>query len=78
MIVTAKSALPRNVADLKHQVDQVANREQSVVLDRVLRVDGLDERPEFVYHIYIVQVDPEVTRVHQVHEELLAELRITD
>lgn len=46
VILTAESSLLGRVTDLNHEVDQVLNREDSVVEHRILRVDCLDEGPE--------------------------------
>ena len=67
-----------DVAGLDHEVDEVLDAEDLVVLDWVLLVDGLDEEPVLVDDVEVVGVEPEVRALHEALEELLLELRVTD
>lgn len=78
MILAAESTLFGRVTDLDHEIDEILDREDRVVEDRVLRVDSLDKRPIFTDELNIVRIHPEVGCVHQVEEELLAQLRIVN
>ena len=72
MILAAESTLFGRVTDLDHEIDEILDREDRVVEDRVLRVDSLDKRPIFTDELNIVRIHPEVGCVHQVEEELWA------
>lgn len=62
------------VADALHEVDEVADGQHRVVLEGALRVDGLDEGPEFdhcfepVLTVLTRSTNPEVCRHKQVFE----------
>ena len=78
MVHTAEGAAIRYVADLDHEVDQVLDGEDAVVENWVLRVDGLDEGPVFIYELNVVRIDPEIRGEHQVEEEFFTQLCVID
>ena len=78
MVVTAEGSILGDIANFDHEVNQVLNRKDAIVQNRVLRVDSLDEGPILVDELNVVRVDPEVGGEHQVEEELFTELCIVD
>lgn len=76
MVLTAEGSLLGRVTDLDHEINQILNREDSVVKHRVLRVDGLDEGPKLSDELYTVSVHPEVAHEHQIEEKLFAQSRV--
>lgn len=74
MLLTTK-AIP-NIRKLYHKVNQVLDRKETVVLDRVLAVDSLNKSPKFTLNLKTGVRDPEVTAVHEVNEELFLVLGV--
>ena len=73
MILAAERAFFCSVTNLDHEVDQVLNREDVIIQNWVLRVDGLDERPILVDKFNIVRIHPKVACEHEVQEEFFRE-----
>ena len=48
------------------------------MLNRILAVDSLHKEPVLIDHIHFISVQPIVTTVHQVTEELLLHFRVTN
>ena len=48
------------------------------MLNRILAVDSLHKEPVLIDHIHLISIQPIVTTVHQVTEELLLHFRVTN